>query len=1726
MAMSVPNKIGRYDVIEMIGKGGMGVVYRAKDPALDRFVAIKIMTINYADCPDLLQRFYREAKATAFLQHPNIVTVYELGEHEGNPYFAMEYLEGASLDVLLRSGEQITLLQKIEIIVQTCQGLAYAHQRGIIHRDIKPGNIMVLKDGMVKIVDFGIARVGDTNFTRSGQFMGSLSYMSPEQLNEKLQIDQRTDVYSAGVVLYQMFTKKVPFEAESTAATLLKILNEPPPPFSRLLPDYVPEIEAITMKALVKDRDQRFPSVDDLAFELTQVRDRFRSRMVDSHMQRAQLLLQHNNLNEASDALFEVLKLDKQNTKAASLLRTLRKQIEREQSAERARQLRENAEAALQRKEFDLALAYLEQAISLDTTNVDLQQLRNRVYTAKSESEHLRQLRKQADEALVLRKWDQALALLDQAAAIDDSNPELIELRNSIRRSRTQRAEGLRRAEQARRAGDLTEAKLALEEVLALDPADSTAKALNAIVSKEIAERAKRKRLDELCLAARKHMSLRQFTTALDMLSQAKSIDASAPEIQELIDSATSAVELEKKRNALERACNEIEDLLNRDQYLAAFTRADEALRIFPQDQGLLALRSFAQEKHAAESRRLHVESQLASANSLLGSGQLQQAQMVLNNALKKYADETRLRSLLKTVTDEIAKQDAQCIEAERKADEKRRYVNAQLAAAADLQRSGQTEQALSKLEDALGVYPDSSELLNQVTVFDNILAREGLVRKQAEEEQKQKREEAVKAVALARQMMNAQLFSRAAETLEQALHGCPESDILNAELDIARRRLAEDMADQERVRVEKQRQQAEIDREILSATRLIELKQITQALTLLGNAAQRFPASTEIKSLIESTKYQDEQERLERIREEERLLRRRAEIADQITAARALLTSHQTSKAVASLERAVRNCPESEDLASLLREARDALKREQALEEEAEREARKRRGKIATELETARGLLKANQASKAVTNLQEALQRYPDSEELRSLLTTSQGRVSRELADREKEEKRQIELQSEKANAQALFDAGEPELAIAACEAALRKLGNDGALETLRAQARTAVKQKKALEKKSAEERKQATELIRRRERDLADLRGRAAHVSGAERPSAEKFLKQAQKITAKYPDDAEIQQVLKDLQRAVDSPTATEASQLPDESIAATRLLGAKAPPPKLAESEKAASATTSTVPSSEFVKDAFASLQSKLFNRWAAVGILVFLVVGLSVKFWMEHSASPQPPSTVIINIETNPTGAKIQVGDHSCVTPNCRLNLRPGEYEIHTEIDGYIPSSQHLTVDAKRPITTVNVELVRAASPDTAGFLIVKAGIAGAEVIVNGKRYSQTDSGGTLRLPLDPGPYRVEIKKKLYEIPKAQSVTIRTGKEITAQFKLTPLPTQAALLIAGAPPNVRVREDGRELGATDGRGMFSQSVDPGEHEIVVSDGTRESNPIRRNFASAERLTLDWGQFSMKPVPVLKAIVTVRNLPSGAALTADGSTYRADTWGTAQFEVPLGDHTLQISAEGYTPKEISRHFDKGETVIDGSLERLDLEKQDWEKLTSSGSLSDLNALQGFLNRYPTGTYAKRVQSTLDNLISNSESVPDLTSFYRRFPGTVAGEAARRRAEKLQDLTDRGKIVALLGTLEIGYSNKDSRQICEIWIGCPRRALEDEFRNFVLVDIKFQITRDLVQLWGGGEASAECRRVSNLTNRGSQHTTHSDNVRIKFRKQSGDWRIDSLEEVVGPAR
>jgi len=261
-------RIGRYLITGRIGRGGMGMVYRGLDEALEREVAVKTLVADGSMDVESRRRFEIEAKAAAQLQHPNIVTVYELGEDRGIQFIAMEMLPGADLEALLRSGEEMPLAEKLDVVAQVCRGLAYAHERGIVHRDIKPSNVRLLDDGTAKIMDFGIAKRGDTHLTKTGMMVGTVHYMSPEQVRGK-RLDGRSDVFSVGVILYQLLAGERPFRGEGATEVLYKIVNEdPPPPDLAGLGEVGTKLLPVLSRALAKDPEARYPGAAALAADL------------------------------------------------------------------------------------------------------------------------------------------------------------------------------------------------------------------------------------------------------------------------------------------------------------------------------------------------------------------------------------------------------------------------------------------------------------------------------------------------------------------------------------------------------------------------------------------------------------------------------------------------------------------------------------------------------------------------------------------------------------------------------------------------------------------------------------------------------------------------------------------------------------------------------------------------------------------------------------------------------------------------------------------------------------------------------------------------------------------------------------------------------------------------------------------------------------------------------------------------------------------------------------------------------------------------------------------------------------------------------------------------------------------------------------------------------------------------------------------------------------------
>jgi serine/threonine-protein kinase len=252
---------GRYEVIGEIGRGSMGVVYKARDPAIGRMVAVKSIPETFGlqtgKREEFIKRLRQEAMTAGRLQHPNVVTIFDVGDTELGPFIAMEYLDGVTLRDVITAGKKVSMGQLIEIIAQVADGLDHAHQKAIIHRDIKPANLMIVADNRVKIMDLGIARIPMSELTKEGKLVGSPSYMSPEQLSGK-PIDGRSDLFSLGVCIYQLMTGKKPFPGENINEICYKIVHDGFAPPSEHNPELPPEFDEFMNIALAKDPADRF----------------------------------------------------------------------------------------------------------------------------------------------------------------------------------------------------------------------------------------------------------------------------------------------------------------------------------------------------------------------------------------------------------------------------------------------------------------------------------------------------------------------------------------------------------------------------------------------------------------------------------------------------------------------------------------------------------------------------------------------------------------------------------------------------------------------------------------------------------------------------------------------------------------------------------------------------------------------------------------------------------------------------------------------------------------------------------------------------------------------------------------------------------------------------------------------------------------------------------------------------------------------------------------------------------------------------------------------------------------------------------------------------------------------------------------------------------------------------------------------------------------------------
>ena len=328
---------GKFEVLGVVGQGAMGKVYEARDPVLDRRVALKTVSPALLASPDALNRFKREAKAAARLQHPHIVTIFELGEEAGTHYIAMELVDGMELGEAMVPPDRLPLEQKVRMIVDVCSGLDFAHKMGFVHRDVKPANIRLTRDGVVKILDFGIVKETDSNLTQTGMVLGTPSYLSPELL-QGAKVDHRADLWAVGVILYEMLAGRRPFESKTTATLLHKIISEPLPPLDTERLRIPPALAAVAQRSLEKDPARRFADLGEMARSLlaaigatpmpeAPLDPAIRKRGYERNFAEARRLLAEDDLPGALEAARRAKTLDPARTGIVALIKVIEERL-------------------------------------------------------------------------------------------------------------------------------------------------------------------------------------------------------------------------------------------------------------------------------------------------------------------------------------------------------------------------------------------------------------------------------------------------------------------------------------------------------------------------------------------------------------------------------------------------------------------------------------------------------------------------------------------------------------------------------------------------------------------------------------------------------------------------------------------------------------------------------------------------------------------------------------------------------------------------------------------------------------------------------------------------------------------------------------------------------------------------------------------------------------------------------------------------------------------------------------------------------------------------------------------------------------------------------------------------------------------------------------------------------------------------------------------------------
>ncbi len=758
---AMARKIGKYEILGELGKGGFGSVFRAFDPTVGRVVAIKVLAPS--DDPNILNRFRIEAKAAGNLHHPNIVTIHDFGDHEGRPYLVMEFMEGEDLQKAMARGQRLSLIEKIHIMVQVADGLHCAHQSGVIHRDVKPANIMLLPDNTVKIMDFGIARLLDPNASRqtqTGLLIGTIFYISPEQF-QGWDGNVLADIWAYGVICYEIFTGANPFKAPDTAGVMYKITYVDPEPIQSLAPECPEALGKIVSRALAKKRELRYQSLEDLKYDLEPILLDLKKRHAEELLSQVNQLFDQGQLEEANAVVRKILNLDPANWSARQLRESIQKKLQRQSVRPRIMKLLHSADEEFGRRNFEAALTACEAARDLDPADQAIRARCDRAREAISHSKKALELLKNARKELQHHNLTNAFRFASEAARTDPTEPQAVDLLKVIESEIERRArdrdlqEGINKAQGLLLIDSFEEAIAVLSDLTSRYPESTVAAELLIQARTENLEREKRESLKRDLEAAKALVKKGRFSEAVEVLRPLPAVFPNNAEAARLLSYAEEELTARRRRDAIEQIHHKAEGLLASGKFDASIGILEDGLKAFSNENSLARLLESALAKKETKERESAIHKIKAHCEQLDQEGHIQEALQSMERAVEEYpgdSDLLRVQDRLQKAWEQyqraeairnvIAKSGA-CISSGKPADaldllerarfhypdsteirdararaaqltqdqRERQFIDAQLARARDLEARQDFQSAIDVIHGALEQYPAASEL-------------------------------------------------------------------------------------------------------------------------------------------------------------------------------------------------------------------------------------------------------------------------------------------------------------------------------------------------------------------------------------------------------------------------------------------------------------------------------------------------------------------------------------------------------------------------------------------------------------------------------------------------------------------------------------------------------------------------------------------------------------------------------------------------------------------------------------------------------------------------------------------------------------------------------------------------------------------------------------------------------------------------------------------------------